>query len=222
MKKLFFVSFLFVALGAGAQNMRLNAYAAYAFDDAVDSYYSNTSYFNGKIKGGLIWGGGLEFMVHPEYGIELSYLRMDTKAPVTYYSNQPPAGVKSAEFDLAINYALIGGMRYARLNDAVEGFGGLQMGAAFVKATRPANALVGEASDNATKFAWGLRGGANIFPGGKASKVGLKLQIGILSTVQSAGGGLYFGTGGAGAGISTYSSVLQFNMGGGLVFKFGK
>ena len=35
------------------------------------------------------------------------------------------------------------------------------------------------------------------------------------------GGGLYFGTGGAGAGVSTYSSYYQFNLGGGLVFKLG-
>jgi hypothetical protein len=222
MKKLLFAFALFFAVGAGAQNMRLNTYALYAFDDAVDSYYSNTNYFEGTVKGGLLWGGGLEFMVHPQYGIELLYMRMDTKAPLTYYSTQPPAGVKNSEFDLDINLALLGGMRYAKLNDKVEGFGGMQLGAAFIKATRPGTAIVGEAEDNATKFAWGLRGGANIWPGGNASKVGLKLQVGLLSTVQGAGGGLYFGTGGAGAGISTYSSVLQFSMGGGLVFKFGK
>jgi hypothetical protein len=222
MKKILFTLSLFAALGAGAQNMRLNAYALYAFDDAVDSYYSNTSYFNGTVKGGLIWGGGLEFMLHPEYGLELTYLRMDTEAPMEYYSTQPPAGVKSSVLDVDINYALIGGNRYKAFGPNVEGFGGMQLGAAFVKATRPANSIVGEASDNATKFAWAIRGGANIFPGGKASKVGLKLSIGLMSMVQGAGGGLYFGTGGAGAGISTYSSILQFNMGGGLVFKFGK
>lgn len=223
MKKFLFILSLFTVLGASAQNMRLNGYALYAFDDAVDSYYSNTSYFDGKIKGGLLWGGGLEFMVHPEYGVELTYLRMDTKAPVTYYSNQPPAGVKNNTFDLAINYALIGGNRYKALGDVAEVFGGMQLGAAFVKATRPASgSLIGESSENATKFAWAVRGGANIFPGGKSSKVGLKLTLGLISMVQGAGGGLYFGTGGAGAGISTYSSILQFNMGGGLVFKFGK
>jgi hypothetical protein len=32
---------------------------------------------------------------------------------------------------------------------------------------------------------------------------------------------LYFGTGGAGAGLSSYSSMLQFGLGGGLVFKLG-
>jgi hypothetical protein len=222
MKKFLFGLSLITALGANAQNMRLNAYSFYAFDDAVSSFNSSTSYFDGKIKGGLLWGGGLEFMVQPEYGVELTYLRMDTKAPVTYFSNQPPAGVKSNTFDLDINYALLGGNRYKVLSPAAEVFGGLQLGAAFVKATRPPSSIIGESSENATKFSWGLRGGANLYPGGKASKVGLKLNIGLLSMVQGAGGGLYFGTGGAGAGISTFSTILQFHMGGGLVFKFGQ
>jgi hypothetical protein len=220
MKKLLLAIAIFMVVGAKAQNMRLNGYALYAFDDRVESYYSNTSYFEGKIKGGLIWGGGLEFMVHPQYGIELSYLRMDTKAPMTYYSNQPPAGVKNSEFDVAINYLLLGGMRYQEVKPGIELYGGLQLGAAFIGATRPANSIVGEASDDATKFAWGLRGGANIFP--NDGKVGLKLQLGLLSAVQGAGGSLYFGTGGAGAGISTYSTFLQFTAGGGLTFKLGK
>ncbi len=223
MKRLLLALAIFMAVGAKAQNMRLNGYASYAFDDRVESYYSNTSYFEGKIKGGLLWGGGLEFMVHPQYGIEISYLRMDTKAPMTYYSNQVGnSGVKNTEFDLGISYALIGGMRYQSPKPGVELYGGLQLGAAFIKATKPATTGIGasaEVSDNATKFAWGLRGGANIFP--NDGKVGLKLQIGLLSAVQGAGGSLYFGTGGAGAGISTYSTFLQFTTGGGLVFKLG-
>jgi hypothetical protein len=220
MKKTLLAIILLVSIGASAQNMRLNAYSSYAFDDRVNSYSSATAYFEGKIKGGLIWGAGLEFMVKPEYGIELSYLRMDTKAPTTFYSNQPPAGVKTAEFDLALNYYLLSGVRYAKINPSIEGFGGLQLGVAYIKATRPSTAIIGETSDDATKFAWGLRGGLNIFPNG--GNVGLKMQVGLLSAVQGAGGGLFFGTGGAGAGVSTYSSMLQFTLGGGLVFKFGK
>jgi hypothetical protein len=220
MKKIFLIIALFAAFGASAQNFRLNAYTSYAFDDAVDSYYSNTSYYNGKIKGGLIWGGGLEYMVHPNYGIEFTYLRMDTKAPTTFYSNQPPAGVKNAEFDLALNYYLLSGVRYTKINPSIEGFGGIQLGVAYIKATRPSTAIIGETTADATKFAWGLRGGLNIFP--NAGNVGLKMQVGLLSAVQAAGGGLFFGTGGAGAGITTVSSMLQFTLGGGLVFKFGQ
>jgi len=43
-----------------------------------------------------------------------------------------------------------------------------------------------------------------------------------MSIAQGAGGGLYFGTGGVGAGVSTYSSMYQFQLGGGLTFKLGQ
>jgi hypothetical protein len=44
----------------------------------------------------------------------------------------------------------------------------------------------------------------------------------LLSIPQGAGGELYFGTGGAGAGVSTYSTMMQFALGGGLTFKLGQ
>ena len=70
-------------------------------------------------------------------------------------------------------------------------------------------------SGNVTKMAWGIKGGVNIFAN---EKVGFKLQMSLLSVVQAVGGGLYFGTGGGGAGVTGYSSYYQFNIGGGLVF----
>jgi hypothetical protein len=73
-------------------------------------------------------------------------------------------------------------------------------------------------SSSATKFAWGLRLGANIWA---TEKVGVKLQAQLFSAVQSAGGGFYFGTGGSGVGLSTYSTIYQFGLGGGLTFKLG-
>jgi hypothetical protein len=96
----------------------------------------------------------------------------------------------------------------------VEGFGGGMLGAAFINVDNPDN----NTSNSATKFAWGLRLGANIWA---SEKVAIKLQGQLMSAVQGAGGGLYFGTGGAGAGVSTYSSMLQFGLGGGLTFALG-
>ena len=72
------------------------------------------------------------------------------------------------------------------------------------------------ADDSATKFAWGLRIGGVIWA---SEKVGVRLQAQLLSAVQSMGGGFYFGTGGAGAGVTSYSTIYQFGLGGGLVFK---
>lgn len=200
---------------ASAQNIRFNAYAAYVFDDKVDSYYSNTDYYDGKIEGGFQWGGGLEFMASPTKGIELKYLRQDTKAPMEYYSFDNNK-VMNTEFDLAINYVLLGGTNYFKgVGNKVEPYGGLEIGMAIFDIENPDTGK----SEGSTKFAWGFKLGTNIWA---SEKVGIKLQGELLSAVQSAGGGVYFGTGGAGAGVSAYSTMYQWILGGGLTFKLGQ
>jgi hypothetical protein len=213
MKK-FLIVFSIVLMSASAvksQGFRLNGYALYSFDDKVDSYYSNTQYFEGKIKGGLTWGIGAEFLVKRDYGIELSYYRMDTEAPTTYYN----LGVKNATFDVALNWIMLGGVRYLRVqNPKIEPYAGGMLGVGIVDSKNPANGN----SQSATKFAWGLKGGVNIWA---SDRIGIKLQTNLMSMTQAFGGGLYFGTGGAGAGVNSYSSLLQFSLGGGLTFKLG-
>ena len=194
-----------------AQGLRLNGYVNYTFDDRFDTYYSNTSYIEGKILGGMQWGVGLEYMASPTYGVELSYYRMDTQVPIGYWNN----GDKNRTLEAALNYIMIGGVRYMPVNEKIEGYGGLMAGMAIYENKEP----IATEPTGTTKFAWGLRLGANIWV---TEKVGLKLQGHLLSAVQAFGGGFYFGTGGASAGVSTYSTFLQFSLGGGLVIKLGE
>jgi hypothetical protein len=67
-----------------------------------------------------------------------------------------------------------------------------------------------------TANSWGVRAGGIVWA---KENVGIKLQIQLLSAVQSMGGGFYFGTGGSGVGLSAYSTVYQLSLGGGLVFR---
>ena len=193
--------------------LRLNVYTLYAFDDDVDSYYSSNSYFYGTLKGGFEWGGALEYMMMPSQSIELSYLRLDSNSPMTYWDYNTNRD-KSSDFDVASNYILIGSNRYFGMNPRIEPYAGVQAGMVVFDVTEPKSGR----NDNSTKFAWGLKIGTNIWANGR---LGIKMQAGLLSAVQAAGGGLYFGTGGAGAGVSTYSTFYQFNLGGGITFKLG-
>ena len=191
-----------------AQNVRLNGYSSYVFDDNVDSYYDPYNYYDGTIKGGYCWGIGAEFLPAPTKGIELKYLRRSTTAPMEYYKNT----LKHSTFDVNLNYILLGGNNYFKTGGKVEPYAGADIGMALVYITNQESG----AEDNATKFAWGLKLGTNIWIN---EKIGLKLQADLLSVVQSAGGGLYFGTGGAGAGVSAYSTMYQWGLGGGLTYK---
>ncbi len=211
MKKIIFAVLVFISMDAAAQ-IRLHANANYVFDDKVDSYYSTDAYFNGKLKGGFQWGAALEYLLNPNYGLELSYYRQDTKANLNTFRYP----VQKHDFDVSINYILLSGSRYIRKpGSKVEGFGGMGLGVGFIDAKDPDT----DVSNSSTAFAWQLRGGAIIWG---SEKIGIKLQAQLQSSVQSVGGGVYFGTGGAGAGVSTYSSLLQFGLGGGLVFNFNK
>jgi hypothetical protein len=187
--------------------VRLHAYTSYAFDDKVENSYSNTKYFNGTIKGGFEYGGGLEFIMRPAYGIELSYLRLDSKAPMNYYDIVP----KHTTFNVASNYIMLGANRYLLVNPRLEPYFGVQLGMSVFNVENPDT----RKSANATKFTWGIKAGANIWV---TDKIGIKMQAGLLSAVQSVGGSVYFGSGGSGAGVSGYSTFYQFTLGGGLIF----
>jgi hypothetical protein len=208
MKNLLLLSILLLgfAVASKAQHadIRLHGYAIGAFSDNVDSYYSNTDYFKGSINGGLQWGAGIEIKPNKMMGIEFLYNRLDTKAPMTYYD----VVKKTGTFDAGINNFMLGFNRYFVSSAKVEGYGGLLAGITGFK--------IG--TKTATKFGYGFRLGANIWA---TPKVGIKLQAQLMSASQAVGGGFYLGTGGAGAGISSYSSFYQFGLGGGLVFKLG-
>lgn len=203
-----FLSFLLSTINGRAQSLRLHQYNSYVFNNKFDSYYDNTAFYRGRINGGYQWGVGIEYRSADEMGYELVYLRQDTKAPTTYYSN----GIKSTNFDLGINYIMGAGIRYAEVRSApLELYGGILGGAAVVSLRNPDN------RNQATraKLAWGVRAGANYM---FSKYAGIKIQAQLISAVQSIGGSFYFGSGGSGAGIAAYSSIYQFGLGGGLVF----
>jgi hypothetical protein len=215
MKKVLFVIVCFISLNATAQGVKINGYTNYVFDDRVDSYFDNTSYFDGVIKGGFQWGVGLQYNFKEFYGLEITYYNQSTSANADY---QVPGtvAVKNGDFDVSLNWIMLNGVReFRKPGGKFEAFGGMGLGVALINTE---NKKTGN-SANSTNFAWQLRGGGNIWV---TEKVAIKLNAQLQSAVQSVGGGFYIGTGGSGAGVSSFSSLLQFGLGGGLVFKLGQ
>lgn len=198
--------------------IRLSLYGMYTFEDSFDSYYDYGNYYQGVIQDGMLYGVGFEFEVRRDVFLELSYLREETNAPTQYYNG----GIfnKYADFDLKINYLMLGGNHsFSKPGSKVEGFAGFSLGMAIVDIDNNDGNPTNYVNERATKFAWGLKAGAIVWA---TPKFGVKLQAQFLSVAQSVGGGVYFGTGGGGAGVSTYSSIYQFSLGGGLVYSVGK
>jgi len=50
-------------------------------------------------------------------------------------------------------------------------------------------------------------------------QMGIKLSGNMLFPIMDVGASLWFGTGGGGVGVSTWSPILQFNFNGGIFFR---
>ena len=192
------------------KRLRINVYTSYVFDDRFEYYQDSYTYYDGTIKGGFQYGLGLEYSLSERQSVELFYLGQQTTAP-TNYQGGFGFGNYHDDFKLNMNYILIGGNNRFVNTDKVDLYAGAFGGIAIFNLENPSNGNDGSED----KFAWGAKLGCDI---ALSEKIKLKLQAHMTSPVQSMGGGFFFGTGGGGAGLSFYSTVYQFALGGGLVF----
>ncbi len=172
--------FALIAGSAFSQELRVNTYAGYVFDDGIDSYYSSTFYYKGAIRGGFRWGAGIEYQLpNTTRAFELQYLRRDTSVPTVYQNGGIFGGVvQRTEFDLAANWIMLNGTNYFPVSEKVEPFVGAELGMVIFNIENPDNGN----SDGGTKFAWGIRGGSNFrLP----EKVGIRVQASLLSAVAA-------------------------------------
>lgn len=183
-------------------SITLLTFESYTFPDKFD-----TEYGSGKIEDGFQWGGGLEIGMGETAAIELIYQNLKTTA---YYSGYYSVNDPKRSGNIGVNYIMLGATKYAPVSDKVSGFGTVDMGVAW---SNPDTEL---AVESATKFAIGARLGVRIMA---SEKVSLRIHGQVFSPVQWAGGGFFVGTGGSGAGVSTGSTIWQFNLGGSLNYR---
>lgn len=210
MKK-FAIFFVFILLFSGimqSQELRINSYAAYTFDDKINLYD-----FRGNLNGGLFYGAGLEYIIpanfitnrfgltniNSNFGLELKYQRINSLFEYPYSGS-----VLSTSYNS--NYIMAGFNHYIPFK-VFEPFYGLDLGVSVLNIKK---------SDPLVKFAWGVKLGTNI---ALTPTVSLRFQADLKSIVESIDPHLNIGWGGVNPSISTYSTIYQISLGGGLIFK---
>ena len=212
MKKVLIFSALFIAtMFTASAQLRLNAYGAYVFDDGFDVFGDANNYYNGKVKGGFQWGGGLQYAFSPYSAAELMYINHSTTAPATFKFGTNNA--RTEDFNVNLHYIMLSGDGLYQKGKA-EGYAGLMLGMLISDVEAPS---VGKSASN-EYFAWGGRLGTTIWT---SSKLGIKLQAMVLSSSKATGGDYYWSWYGP-VYLSTYSTLWQFSLGGGLAIKLGK
>jgi hypothetical protein len=200
MKILSTLALLVISICSYAQKIWLTPFAGYTFRETI----TLSSGYSARIDDGAHYGASLEYMPRSNFGIELMYQRQQTTAtPDTYFSMNP--------IDVTIQYITVGALHHHAFAEKLDGYGGLNLGLAF-----------GENKyndENFTKMGIGIKAGLAIKP---TPKIAIRLQGQVLSVVQGFGAGFYAGTGGSGAGVSTYSSIFQFGLTGGISIGLGQ
>lgn len=186
-----------------AQQLHLNGFYGYTFRERVNisGTYNGLRYNSVVMEDGAHFGGSLEFEFRPDVAIDIRYQLQQT----TGFADH---GISRTPFDLDVHFITMGLLRYTEFSDKASGFGGLMIGAGIFDSDK----------FYTSNFSIGVQGGVLVK---FSDALGLKLGAQVMSPVQGAGGGLFFGTGGVSVGVSTFSTVFQFGFTGGLRFSFG-
>ncbi len=188
-----------LALSAVAQpTVTLMTFESYTFSDKFD-----TQYGKGKVQDGFQFGGGLEIGLNETKAFEIIYQHLKTDVYYQGFDQRYDGNVN-------ISYIMLGGTNYLNASDVISVFGTFNAGAGIFT---PNSTLK---SGTISRLTLGGRLGIRIMP---SDKVSLRLHMQLFSPVQWAGGGFYFGSGGSGAGVSTGSTIYQFNLGGSLNYR---
>ena len=123
-----------LTIGASAQNVRLNVFSGYTFQDKFPiggTYYYGGypyTYSEGVIEESAHFGGSLEFEVRRNKSIELLYQNQ----PTTGYYRGSNTLLEGNKLDVTVNYIMLGGLNYAPFSEKVKGYGGINLGCAFL------------------------------------------------------------------------------------------
>lgn len=212
-KAVLFVVLFGTVFTASAQGLRLNAYAAYTFDDGFDVYGDANNYYSGTLKGGSQFGLGLQYAFNPYSAAEILWIHRSATAPATFkfgIGNNP----RSETFEVKHDYIMLSGDGLYSKSAKFEGNAGFMAGVLISNVDAPS----ANASGDKTNFAWGGRVGGTVWA---TPKLGIKLQAMILSSSTATGGDTYWGYWGP-VYLTTYTTLWQFSLGGGLALKLGK
>jgi hypothetical protein len=157
-------------------------------------------------KDNVNYGVTLGYQFRPDGFVEFNYTRIDTEGNV-----RPPQPPKFVErFDVAMNYFLLG-VTQQFLDGRFHPFVNGSLGVTWADPKE-------SGWESVWLFTAALGGGAKI---DLTKRLGARLQARLLMPMSFSGGGLWFGTGGAGVGV--YSNVVwQGDFSAGLVIGLGE
>lgn len=186
-----------------AQSIELIPFAGYTFRNRV--------YITGgevEMSDGVTYGATIRFNIQQYNYVELFYSYQETVITASSIYFTPSQTYRSPG---SWNYILIGSTQKAPINDAIEGYGGLKLGAGWLSAE--------ESSSDEVRFSVGATAGLDFFI---TESIGIQVGMHLLFPITGVGAGFGWSSGGGtSVGVTGWSPVVQFGFDGGLVFRIG-
>lgn len=185
-----------------AQSVELRPTAAYTFQETFPVSGGSI-----RIDDGATYGVMLAYILAEKVDVNFAYQIQKATFDIQRYPSFPndkgnDANIANYQLGLSRNHLLAG-------NHKIIPYTGFKLGVVNI-------AFPEGKYENVTRMSIGLNAGVKIM---MSDKIGLNLFGLLQSPVSGVGLTLTAGTGGAGAGVGTYSYIIQFSLGGGLVFK---
>ena len=211
LKKLIFGIILLLSIEvAHAQYVDIMPYAGYQFAANVDVYYNYYSSY-GQLHINPAGNYGLDLdVVLPFSDIAISLSFTNSQTDLTFREGLQP---ERTLFNASQQYWMFGVSKELDM-DRLRPFGGMIFGWTTLNADDPDN----PDRSNVTKFTVGLKGGLKYFI---TDRIGIFARARLLLPVQWGGGGIWFGGGGSGVTLTTGTSIISGDVGGGIIISIG-
>ncbi len=207
-RKSIFIAVLLIPIVASAQ-VELAPSVGYMFGGRLNYYQGElkiadrVDYSLSLIVPEITWGTDLE----------INYTRMDSRINFRANSNYPD--YKDDEFGISVNYIQIGALKSLGTDEKFKPFGSFSAGATIFA---PKNDI-----SNVWRFSITLGLGVKYWI---TDRVGIIVRGRLMIPMIFGGVGGYYGIGSGGSGggltLNTYSSIVQGDFNGGLVFSLGQ
>lgn len=174
------------------------------------------NYYEGELKIYDNANYGVSFIVPDvsfDTDLEINYTRMDTRAK---FRATPQSGYDDANFDMSVNYIQVGALKALNANDEkLQPFGSFSLGATIFSPKADV--------DDTWQFSITLGMGTKYWI---TDRVGIIVRGRLMMPMVFGGVGGYYGIGSGGSGgglsVNTYTTILQGDFSGGLIFSLGK
>jgi len=170
-----------------------------------------------NIKNGPNYGFLLDMNIRPDLQLEFMFNRIDTRVVLKEWRT----GVTRDLFDIGETYFHLGALYEAQRFDGGILFTTFSLGATWFE---PAQATMTDPDDpdvtwtlqDDWRFSIALGGGIKKY---LSDRIGLRMQLRLLMPIYWASGGVWFGTGGSGLGLSAGTALIQADATIGLIIR---